>query len=162
MFLSSGDGYVGELLELPQGCKGPIRGSGGKVGFILKCHWGKGPHLALRLESPGFSGVAAAILGSLLSNDGDFMDPLVWASGTSSVHGSCMGPLGIPLQSLPGLRSSSGVEAGTSGFLSCADMELGVPLGFPQWSQASSRVETFKSALLSSWKGSVRFPVRLT
>ena len=39
------------------------------------------------------------------------------------------GPLGIPLQSLPGLRSSSGVEAGTSGFLSRADMDLGVPHG---------------------------------
>ena len=40
-----------------------------------------------------------------------------------------------------------GVEAGTSGFLSSADMDLGVPLEFPEGSQASSRVEACKSAL---------------
>ena len=33
-FLCSGDGYVGELLELPQECQGPIRGSKEKVGFF--------------------------------------------------------------------------------------------------------------------------------
>ena len=40
------------------------------------------------------------------------------ASGKSSLHASCEGPLGIPLQSVPGLKSSSEAEAGTSGFLS--------------------------------------------
>ena len=44
-------------------------------------------------------------------------------------------PLGLPLQSLLGPRSSSGVEAGISDFLSRADMNLGVPLGRPQGSQ---------------------------
>ena len=58
-FLSSGDGYVGELLELPKGCQVPFRGSRGKVGFLSRCCSGKGPHLALRGESPGFSRVAA-------------------------------------------------------------------------------------------------------
>ena len=33
VFLSSGDGYVGELLELHQVCQGPFRGSRGKVDF---------------------------------------------------------------------------------------------------------------------------------
>ena len=47
------------------------------------------------------------------------------ASGKSSLHASCEGPLGIPLQSVPGHMFSSGVEAGTSGFLSRADMDLG-------------------------------------
>ena len=37
---------------------------------------------------------------------------------------SCEGPLRIPLQSLPGPRSSSGVEAGTSEFLSRYDGDL--------------------------------------
>ena len=78
--------------------------------------------------------------------------PTCVASGKSSLHASCEGPLGIPRQSLPGPRSSSGVEARTSGFLSSADMDLGVPLEFPQGSKASSLVETRKSALLSSWK----------
>ena len=58
------------------------------------------------------------------------------ASGKASLHASCEGPLGILLQLLPGPRSSSGAEARTSGFLSSADMDLGVSLGFPQGSQA--------------------------
>ena len=70
--------------------------------------------------------------GVLLELQWGTQGPAHVASGKSSLHASCEGPLRIPLQSLPGLRSSSGVEAGTSGFLSCADMELGVPLGFPQ------------------------------
>ena len=62
--------------------------------------------------------------------------PARGASGKSSRHASCKGPLGIPPQSLPGLMSSSEVEAGNSGFLSRADMDLGVPLGSPQGSQS--------------------------
>ena len=54
VFLTSRDGYVGELLELLQGCQGPFRGSRGKVGLLSRCRSGKGPHLALRGESPGF------------------------------------------------------------------------------------------------------------
>ena len=49
------DVYVGELLELPQGCQGPFPGSSVKVGFLLRRCSGKGPHLALRAESPSFS-----------------------------------------------------------------------------------------------------------
>ena len=60
------------------------------------------------------------------------------------------GVLGIPLQLLLGLRSLSGVKARTSGFLSFANKDLGVPLEIPQGSQASSRVETCKSTDLSS------------
>ena len=58
--------------------------------------------------------------------------PACGASGRSSLNLSREGPLGIPLQSLPGPRSSSGVEAGNSGFLSRADMDLRVPLGHPE------------------------------
>ena len=50
----------------------------------------------------------------------------------SSLHGSCERPLWIPLQSVLGPRSSTGVEARTSGFLSSADMDLGVPMEFQQ------------------------------
>ena len=69
-------------------------------------------------------------------------EPACVASGKASPHASCEGPLGIPLQSVPGPRSSSGDEAGTSGILFSADMDLGVPVEFPQGSQASSRLET--------------------
>ena len=129
MFLLSGDGNVGDLLELTHGYQGPYQGSRGKVGFLSRCRSRKGPHLTLRGESPGFSGVVAPILEFLSSYDGD--------SGTHSwglrkVQSPCdlARPLGIPLQPLPGPRSSSGVEAGTSGFLSSANMDLGVHWSF--------------------------------
>ena len=77
MFHSSADGYVGELLELHQGCQGPFLGSRGKVGFLSRRFSGKGPHLALRGESPGFARVAAGNLGFLLSYGRDLREPLV-------------------------------------------------------------------------------------
>ena len=85
--------------------------------------------------------------------------PAPVTSRRSSLHGSRKGPIVFPLQSLPELMSSSGVEAGTSGFLSKADMDLRVPLGRLQGSQASSRVESCTSAHLSGQKSSVWVPV---
>ena len=63
MFLSSRDGNVRELLELHQGCQGPFQATRGKVGFLSRHCSRKGPHLALRGESPGFSRVAAGNSG---------------------------------------------------------------------------------------------------
>ena len=67
-------GYRGTL-ELPQGCQGSFRGSGGKVGFLSRLHSGKVPQLALRGESLGFSPVA---MGFLSSYDRHFRD---WLPG---------------------------------------------------------------------------------
>ena len=75
---------------------------------------------------------------------------------------SCEGPFGIPLPLMHGPRSSSGVEARTSGFLSSVDMDLGVPMEFQQGRLASSYVDTWKFALFSSCKSRVRLPVELT
>ena len=63
---------------------------------------------------------------------------------------------------VPSGPSSCSVEAGTSGFLSSADMDLGVSMEFPQGSQVSSRVEICLSPFLSSFNSSVRLPVELT
>ena len=52
VFLSSADGDVGELVELPQGCQGPFLGSGRKLGFLLRHSSRKGPQLAFKGESP--------------------------------------------------------------------------------------------------------------
>ena len=161
MFLLNESRYAKELLVLPQQGLGPFRGSRGKLGFLSRRCSGKGPHLALRGEYPGFSRVVAAKLGSLMSYNWNLRDPLVGASETSSLHASGEGPLRIPLQSLPGLRSSSGVETRTSGFLSRASLDHGVLLGFPQGSHASSGVETCTYTVLSSWNSSVRLPVGL-
>ena len=91
--------------------------------------------------------------GFLLDYNGDLRDPFVEPQG---------GPVFTQLVRAPRdssaiaarARFSSGVKAGTSGFLSRADMDLRAPLGSPQRSQASSRVEPCKTALLSSQKGS--------
>ena len=126
------------------------------MGFLSRRFSRKGPQLALTGESPGFSLVA---VGFLSSYDEDLREPLLGPQGPtrgasvrSSLTASSEGPLGIPLQSLPGQRSSSGVEARNSGFLSRADIDLGVPLGCPLGSQTSSGVEPCKSTLLSSQK----------
>ena len=63
------------------------------------------------------------------------------ALAKSSLYVIAEGPLRIPLQSLQGSGTSSRVQTGTSGLISSADMDLGVPLEFPQVSLASSHVE---------------------
>ena len=113
------------------------------MGFLSSRCSGKVPQLASRGESSGFSPDAVVFLSS-------YNGPV-----------RCEEPLGIPPQLLLGRWSSSGVEAGTSGFLFRTNMDLGVPLD-AQGSQASSHVDTCTSALLSSWKSSVRLALRLT
>ena len=162
MFLSSGDGYVGEFLELCQGCKGHFQGSRGKVGFLLRPRSGKGPHLTLRGDFPVFSSSSGRKLGVPLVLRWGSQGPAHVDSRNSSLHESCEGPLGFPLQSVPSPRSSSRAEAGTSGFLSSADMYLKVPMHFQQGIQASTSVETCKSAFLSSCQSSIRLPVEIT
>ena len=121
VFLSSGHGYAGELLELPQVCQGPFQGSRGKVGFLSRCRSGKGPHLALRGEPPGFSRVAAANLVFLSGYEGDLWEPLVW-------------PQEIPV--------SMQVARGLLGFLSSHRRSLGPHLDLRPEPQCSSPVTT--------------------
>ena len=52
------------------------------------------------------------------------------ASGKSSLHVNCEGPLEIALQFVASSMSSIGIEAGTSGFHSSADLDLRVPMEF--------------------------------
>ena len=86
-------------------------------------------------------------MGFLSTYDGA-SGPARVGSGKSNVHAICEVPLGIPLQSLTGPGSSTGAEVRTSGFLSSADMDLGVPMEFPEGSLASSLLETCKSTFL--------------
>ena len=79
------------------------------------------------------------ILGVPLELHQGSQGPVRVAPGKSSLHASFEGPFRIPLQSMPGARSSSGAEAATSDFLSRTEMDLGVPKEFQQESQALSR-----------------------
>ena len=87
--------------------------------------------------------------------------PALLASGKASLHENCKGPLGIPLQLVPGLKTSCEDAAITLGFFSIAEMELGVLLESPQRSQASSRVGTCTSPFLPNCSSSVRLPCAL-
>ena len=135
MFLSTGDGYVGELLELHQGCQGLFQGSRGKVGFLSRCHCRKGPHLMLRGESPGFSRVVAGNIVFLLSYDRDLRDLLK-----------------LPQESPVSMR----VARGLSGFLSSQSLSLVPHLQLRREPQYSSPELTWISGFLWSFNRGVR------
>ena len=95
--------------------------------------------------------------------------PALGASGKSILHASCKGPLGILLQSLPGLRFSSGggpepqssspVPTWISGFhwsfhrgeglVSCGSIPIRSPLKLEKHCQASCRVDIGIGGFLS-------------
>ena len=77
-----------------------------------------------------FSSSCGSKLGVPLEVRWELQGLALVAGGKSSLHVNCEGSLGIPLQLVPGPRSSTGAETGTSGFLSSADMDLRVPMEF--------------------------------
>ena len=87
--------------------------------------------------------------------DGDLRDPLWWTQERPVPMRVAGGPLGIPLPSMQGPKALYGVSVGTSGFLSSADMDLGVLLESPQGSQSSSRVGACMCAFLPRCSSSV-------
>ena len=127
----------------------------------MRSHSVKAPHLALRVQSPSFSRVAAGKLGFLSSCDREFWDPLVWpqerkvsmrvASGLSGFLSSRCRVLSPFLELRPDPDVSSPVLTW-----------FGVPLESSQANQTSSRVETCTSSFLLSFSSSVRLPVELT
>ena len=73
-FLSSGDGYVGELLELQQGCEGPLEVPD------VRCDKPRYASVEMGLISPGGENLLDFLeLRQVLSTyDGDFRDALWW------------------------------------------------------------------------------------
>ena len=68
-------------------------------------------------------------LGQVLSTyDEDLRDPLWWPKESPVPMRLARRPLGIPLPSKLGLKTLCGISAGTSRFLSSADMDIGVLL----------------------------------
>ena len=103
-FLSSGDGYVGELLELQQGCEGPFGSSRGRCDLTLDASGEKG------LFSPGGENLLDFLeLRQVLStSDGDLRDPLWWPQEWPVPVRVTRWPLGIPLPSMPGPKTLCG------------------------------------------------------
>ena len=102
MIPSSCHGDLREPLMLSLGSQESFQVVRGFSGFLLSWCRRLGPHLVLRGESPWVSRVETGNLGFLSSCDGD-LKPACVASGKSSLHSSCEGPLGIPLQSVRGI-----------------------------------------------------------
>ena len=75
------------------------------------------PGMERLLDIPEFQQV-------LSSYDGDFRDPLWRPQETPVIMRVARGPLVIPLPSMPGPKTLCGVGAGSSGFLSSADMDF--------------------------------------
>ena len=94
----------------------------------------------------------------LSTYDGDLRDPLWWPQERPVPMRVARGPLRFPLPSMPGPKILCGVGARTRGFLSSADMDLGVLLESPQGSQSSSRVGACTCAFLLSCSSSVPLP----
>ena len=86
----------------------------------------------------------------LSTYDGDLRDPLWWPQEGPGAMRVPRGPLRIPLPLMPGPNTLCGVGAGTGGFLSSVDMDLGVLLESPQGSQSSSGVGACKRSFLAS------------
>ena len=84
----------------------------------------------------------------LSTYDGDLRDPLWCPQERPVPNRVARGPLRIPLPSMPGPKTLCGVGTGTRGFLSSADMDLGVLLESPK----------LASVLGSSGVMHVRFP----
>ena len=75
----------------------------------------------------------------LSTYDGDLRDPLLWPQERPVPMRVARGPLGIPLETMLGPTTFCGVGVGNGGFLSSADMDLGVLLESPQEIQSSSQ-----------------------
>ena len=91
----------------------------------------------------------------LSTYDGELLDSLWWPQERPVPMRVARGPLGIPLPWMPGPKTFCGFGAGNLGFLSSADIDLGVLLESPQGSQSSSSVGACTCAFLPSCSSSV-------
>ena len=101
VFLSSGDGYLGKLLEFPKTCQVHFRVPRGKGGFLWKRYSLIGPPQAGRGEFRSLRGVVVGSLGFVLSCVSTRGTASV-SSGKSDLLWHCEGLLGIPCTSLQG------------------------------------------------------------
>ena len=108
-FLSSVDGYVGDLLELQQGCEVALGAP------EVRCDKPRDASVEKALISPGGENLLDFLeLRQVLSTyDGDLRDPLWWPQERPVPLRVARGPLGIPLPSMTGRKTLCGVSAGT-------------------------------------------------
>ena len=134
-FLSSGDGYLGKLLEFPKTCQVHFRVPRGKGGFLWKHCIVQGPPEACRGELRGLRGVVPESLG--------FLSSCVLTCGTRSC---LLREVRSPLAMRGATRDSLCIAAG----MNRASVEL------RREPQGSSPFLTSISGSLQSWIREVR------
>ena len=87
----------------------------------------------------------------LSTSDGDLRDPIWWPQEWPVPMRVTMGPLGIPLKTIPGPKTFCGVGVRASGVLSSADRDLG----------GTSGLFTGETYLVCSGGMRLRFPPEL-
>ena len=124
-FLLSYDGELRELLVCPQVSPVSIRVVRGSAALLSTHGRGVGPQDALKGEPRGFSRVAAGnpwFPRLVTVTSGSFSLYLLEVRNTADLGGASRTPLGL----VQWKSASSPVEVGTSGFLSCSDVGLGL------------------------------------
>ena len=135
-FLSSYDGELREPLVWPQGSPVSIRVARGSAALLSKSQQGN------QASRHAEGGISRSFLSCgrkpwfSSTFDGDLGALLMAPMGSQEYGG-----VGTPLGSVQWKRASSRVEAGTSGFLSCSDVGLGVCMPFQTGSQVSTCLE---------------------
>ena len=128
-FLSNNDRELREPLVWPQGCSVSIRVARGSTAFLSSRGRGIRPQDALKGEFRGPSRVAAGNPGFtriVMVTSWSFLLCLLEVRNTVDLGGASQNPLGL----VQWKTASSRVEAGTSGFLSCSDVGLGLCMLF--------------------------------
>ena len=107
----------------------------------IRCDKTRDASAEMGLISPGGENLLDFLeLQQVLSTYGGYLrDPLWWPQESPVPMRVARGPLAIPIPSMPGPETLCGVGAGTCGFISSADMDLGGILESPQGSQSSSQ-----------------------
>ena len=108
-FLSSGDGYVGELLECSKGVKDPLEVP------EVRCDYPRDASAEMGIISPGGENLLDFLeLRQVLSTyDGDLRDQRWWPQERAVRLRVARGALGIPLPSMLRPKTLCGVSAGT-------------------------------------------------
>ena len=146
-FLSSYDEDLREPLMCPQGSPVSISVATGCVALLLSHSRGIGTEDPLKKYSRGLSRVMAGKPGlpRLVPVTSGSFSGCLWEIRYTVVLG---GPLGIPLCLVQWKRTSSRVDKGISGFLSCSDVGFGLCMPFQSGSQVSTCVEAWNSAFI--------------
>ena len=159
--LLSCDRYLGEPLEIPKGIQAWFRVSRGKSGLVSRRCRAKGPHLALRQKSHGFSRVVAGRFTFLLSCHGDLREPLVLPQGSQVSFQVSRDRAGLLSSHCRGIGLHLALRGRISWCFSSCSRKIWFLLDLSCGHQGTSHIASGKSGLLSSCEGHLGISVEM-